>query len=36
MGEYATKKAGAFLDLYNLGSGEPINTARSFHIWTGP
>jgi acyl-CoA thioester hydrolase len=36
MGEYAPKKLELFYDLYNLGSGEPINTARSFHIWTGP
>lgn len=36
MGEYAPKKLEFFYETYDLQSGTPINTARTFHIWTGP
>ena len=36
MGAYAPKKLELFYETYDLAGGEPINTARTFHIWTGP
>lgn len=36
MGEFAPKKLELLYETYDLGGGDPINTARSFHIWTGP
>ena len=36
MGQYAPKKLELFYELRDLSGGEPINTARTFHIWTGP
>lgn len=36
MGTFAPKKLELHYELYDLGGGEPINTARTFHIWTGP
>lgn len=36
MGEYAPKKLELFYETYDPQSDTPINTARTFHIWTGP
>ena len=36
MGEYAPKKLELLYETYADGSDRPINTCRSFHIWTGP
>jgi acyl-CoA thioester hydrolase len=36
MGQYAPKKLELFYELRDVSGGEPINTARTFHIWTGP
>jgi acyl-CoA thioesterase FadM len=36
MGAYAPKKLELFYEMYEMDGGAPINTARSFHIWTGP
>ncbi len=36
MGQFAPKKLELFYELRDESGGEPINTARTFHIWTGP
>ena len=36
MGAYAPKKLELIYETYDLHGGAPINTARTFHIWTGP
>jgi acyl-CoA thioester hydrolase len=36
MGEFAPKKLELFYETYDQSGGAPINTARSYHIWTGP
>ena len=36
MGLFAPKKLELLYECYADGMAEPINTARTFHIWTGP
>ncbi len=36
LGEFAPKKLELLYETYDLSGGDPINTARTFHIWTGP
>ena len=36
IGQYAPKKLELFYQCFAEGQAEPINTARTFHIWTGP
>lgn len=36
MGQYAPKKLELLYETYTEEGSEPINTARTFHIWTGP
>ena len=36
MGQYAPKKLELLYELYDGKGEKPINTCRSFHIWTGP
>jgi acyl-CoA thioester hydrolase len=36
MGEFAAKKLELLYETFDLRGGDPINTARTFHIWTGP
>jgi acyl-CoA thioester hydrolase len=36
MGSFAPRKLELFYETYDEKGGEPINTARTFHIWTGP
>ena len=35
IGQYAPKKLELFYECFAEGHSEPINTARTFHIWTG-
>ncbi len=36
MGQYAPKKLELIYETRDSAGGEPINTATTFHIWTGP
>jgi acyl-CoA thioester hydrolase len=36
IGQFAPKKLELFYECFAPGRDEPINTARTFHIWTGP
>jgi acyl-CoA thioester hydrolase len=36
MGEFAPKKLELLYETHDAEGGEPLNTARTFHIWTGP
>ena len=36
MSQYAPKKLELIYETYDSAGGEPINTATTFHIWTGP
>ncbi len=36
MGRYAAKKLELIYETYDSSSGNLINTASTFHIWTGP
>ena len=36
MGQFAPKKLELLYETYDASGGEPLNTATTFHIWTGP